>query len=187
MRKVIATMYVSLDGVVEHPEKWSLSYFDAEAARYQTALLADSDILLQGRATYETFAQFWNEPSDDAYNQRMYEIGKVLVSRSAESGQWHNTELVTGDPVAAVEKLRQDDGGAILTYGFGSIAYTLLDAGLLDEVHVWIHPVLARTADPAADLWFRAGEHNVTLTPLGTTSLPTGVTILRLAPVVADR
>lgn len=185
MREVIATMYVSLDGVMENPEKWSLPYFDDAAAGYQTALLARSDVLLQGRATYDGFAPFWSEPSEDAYNQRMYEIAKVLVSRSGEPGQWNNTVSVTPDPVAAVRELRQEEGGAILTYGFGSIAYALLDAGLLDEVHVWIHPVLARDADPATDLWFRRGRANVPLTPLEVTSLPTGVTILRLAPVTA--
>jgi dihydrofolate reductase len=185
MRNVIATMYVSLDGVMENPEKWSLPYFDESAAKYQTALLAGSDLLLQGRATYEGFAPFWNEPSEDAYNNRMYEIEKVLVSRSGATGTWHNTVSVTGDPVAAVRELRQREGGSILTYGFGSIAYELLEAELLDEVHVWIHPVLARDADPETDLWFRRGGANVALAPLEVTSLPTGVTILRLAPVTS--
>ena len=186
MRKVIATVYVSLDGVIKRPEKWSLAYFHEAAAQYQTALLAGCDILVQGRETYESFSRVWSKPSDDEYNQRMYAIRKVLVSHSGEAGPWNNTERVTDDPVGTVAKLRQEDGGAVLTYGFGSVAYALLDAGLLDEVHVWIHPVLARTADPGTDLWFRAGERNVTLTPLDTTSLPSGVTILRLAPVVAD-
>ncbi|MCO8273664.1 hypothetical protein M1L60_24005 [Actinoplanes sp. TRM 88003] len=104
MRKVIATMYVSLDGVQENPEKWSLPYFDDAAAKYRTALLAGSDLLLQGRATYDGFAPFWNEPSEDAYNNRMYEIEKILVSRSGAPGEWHNTVSVTADPVATVRE-----------------------------------------------------------------------------------
>lgn len=179
MRTTVATMYASLDGVVDHPEKWSLPYFNDQAAAYQTELLGRSDVLLQGRRTYEGFTPYWNAPSDDAYNHRMYEIPKVLVSRTLTEGTWNNTTTVTDDPVAAVEKLRIDGDGHILTYGFGSIAYALAAAGLLDEVHVWIHPVLARTAGPE-DLLFSPGDQLVSFTHAGATTLDTGVTILRL-------
>ncbi|GEA87428.1 dihydrofolate reductase family protein [Cellulomonas cellasea] len=179
MRTTVATVYASLDGVVDHPEKWSLPYFNEQAAAYQTDLLSRSDVLLQGRRTYEGFAPYWSTPSDDAYNDRMYEIPKVLISRTLTEGTWHNTTTVTDDPVAAVEKLRVDGDGHVLTYGFGSIAYALAEAGLLDEVHVWVHPVLARTAGPE-DLMFSPGDQLVRFAHAGATTLDTGVTILRL-------
>ena len=183
MHRVVATVYTSLDGVIGHPEKWSLPYFDAEAAAYQTRVLQQADVLLQGRATYDSFAQFWNQPSEDAYDQRMYEMPKVLVSRSAAEGAWNGT-TIRRDPVAAVEELRAQDRGTVLTYGFGSIAYALLEAGLLDEVHVWLHPVLAREAGPE-DLLFRAGATKASFGVLDSTSLGSGVTILHLATAPA--
>ena len=179
MRTVAATVYMSLDGVIEHPERWSLSYFNEQAAAHQTELLSRTDVLLQGRVTYEGFATFWGQPSDDAYNDRMYQLPKLLVSRTLTEGSWHNT-TVTDDPVAAVAQARQDGDGLVLTYGFGSIAYALLDAGLLDEVHVWVHPVLARQGEPQ-DLLFRPGGPQTPFDLVGSTTLDTGVTILQLS------
>jgi dihydrofolate reductase len=178
MRTVVANVYASLDGVIQRPEKWSLSYFTEQSAAYQTEVLSRTDVLLQGRVTYDTFAQFWNKPSDDAYDNRMYEVPKVLVSRTVEHGTWHNS-TVAGDPVKAVEELVQDGDGLVLTYGFGSIAYALLDAGLLDEVHVWVHPVFARNAS-AEDVLFRPGTSKVPLSLLRSTTLDSGVTVLHL-------
>ena len=179
MRTVVANVYLTLDGVIEHPEKWSIPYFNEQAAAYQTEVLSRTDVLLQGRTTYESFAQFWNQPSDDAYNQRMYEVPKLLVSGTVTEGSWNNT-TVTDDPVAAVKQLREDGDGLVLTYGFGSIAYTLLDEGLLDEVHAWVHPVLARNAE-RQDLLLHEGPAASHFDLAGSTTLDTGVTILRLA------
>jgi dihydrofolate reductase len=179
MRKVVATVYTSLDGVINRPEKWSLEYFSKQASAYQTDLLADTDVLLQGRRTYESFAQFWNQPSEDAYNHRMYQIPKLLASRTLDQGTWNNT-TVTDNAVRGVEKIRQDGDGLVLTYGFGSIAYDLLEANLLDELHVWIHPVLARDASPD-DLLFTPGSGKTPFDVVGTTSLDSGVTILHLS------
>jgi dihydrofolate reductase len=183
VRTVVATVYTSLDGVIRRPEKWSMAYFTEQSAAYQTDLLSRTEALLQGRQTYESFAQFWNQPSDDAYNQRMYELPKVMVSRTATTGAWNNT-TVSSDPATAVQQLKQEGDGTVLTYGFGSIAYALLDAGLLDEVHVWIHPVLARDA-AAEDLLFRPGTTKTPLNLRNSTSLDSGVTILHLATAPA--
>lgn len=183
MRTVTAAVYVSLDGVIDHPEKWSLTYWNDQSAAYQTELLDRTDVLVQGRVTYEGFAQFWNQPSDDAYNNRMFELPKVLVSRTATEGAWNNT-TVSADPIGTVRELKDGGDGVVLTYGFGSIAYDLLDAGLLDELHVWVHPVLARTAEPE-ELLFRPGNAKTDLSLLGSTTLDTGVTILHLATKAA--
>jgi dihydrofolate reductase len=133
-----------------------------QSAAYRTELLSRTDVLVQGRETYEGFAQFWNQPSDDPYDNRMFELPKLLVSRSLTEGSWNNT-TVTDDPVGAVERLKGAGDGLVSTYGFGSIAYGLLDTGLLDEMHAWVHPVLAREGGPE-DLLFRQGTGKSPLT-----------------------
>ena len=180
MRKVVATVYVSLDGVIGSPEKWSLAYFGEQSAAYQTSLLKQADVLFQGRLTYESFSRFWNTPSDDAYNNAMYEIPKLLLSRTVDEGVWNNTALVSDDPVVAVDKVRGEGDGLMLRYGFGSVARTLLHAGLLDEVHAWVHPVLAGGDAQPADLLWQPGALKTAFDLLGTTRLDTGVDILRL-------
>ena len=180
MRKVVSNVYVSLDGVVGHPEKWSLAYFSKESAAYQTALLEQADVLFQGRLTYESFAQFWNAPSEDAYNNRMYEIPKLLLSRTTTEGAWNNTTVVSDDPLTAVDKARGEGDGLMLSYGFGPIARTLMAQGLLDEVHVWVNPVLAGGDARPEDLLWQPGAPKTGFELLETTRIDTGVTILRL-------
>ena len=181
MRKVVATVYASLDGVIGSPEKWSLAYFGQQSAAYQTSLLEQADVLFQGRLTYESFSRFWNAPSDDEYNHVMYEIPKVLLSRTAHEGMWNNTAIVSDDPVDTVDTVRGEGDGLMLTYGFGSVARTLLTAGLLDEVHVWVHPVLAGGDAQPADLLWQPDTAKTSFDLLNTTRLDTGVDILTLA------
>ena len=186
MRKVVATVYASLDGVIGSPEKWSLAYFGQQSAAYQTSLLEQADVLFQGRLTYDSFSRFWNAPSDDAYNNRMYEIPKVLLSRTVDDGAWNNTAIVSDNPVIAVDKVRGEGGGLMLTYGFGSVARTLLNAGLLDEVHVWVHPVLAGGDAEPADLLWHPDTPKTSFDLVNATRLDTGVEILTLAAQKQD-
>ena len=66
MRTVTAAVYVSLDGVIDHPEKWSLTYWNEQSAAYQTELLDRTDVLVQGRLTYESLAPLCTQPSAHA-------------------------------------------------------------------------------------------------------------------------
>jgi dihydrofolate reductase len=67
MRKLIESTFVSLDGSIAEPQKWSAPYWDEEHGGYASELLFSSDALLLGRATYEGFAQAWSQRSGDAY------------------------------------------------------------------------------------------------------------------------
>jgi dihydrofolate reductase len=141
MRRVIESTLVSLDGVIGDPMAWANEYFDADAVAASLAQLRRSDAMLMGRNSYEMFAAAWPDSSGD-YADRMNEITKYVFSATLEQATWTNATIVRGDVAAAVRELRGQPGGDLLMYGHGPLGQTLLDNGLLDELRLWIHPVV---------------------------------------------
>jgi dihydrofolate reductase len=144
MRKLINSTYITLDGVIDNP-MWTMPYFDDEAAAFAGRQTAAADALLLGRVTYEGFAAAWptRDESDPATGAAYFNnVKKYVASTTLTDPEWNNTEVLQGDTVEAVTKLKAQEGGDILQYGFGSLSTTLIQAGLLDEVRFWIHPVL---------------------------------------------
>ena len=158
MRQLINSTYITLDGVVEGPHLWpSLKAgTSGEGDRIQTDLLETCDIVLMGRRTYDVFAPAWMSRSGDPYSDRINTMRKVVVSTTLTDPQWANTEVVAGEVVARVRKLKDEDGGHIVQYGFGDVSRLLLDDGLFDQLQLWIHPQLVGPND-AADLVYRPG------------------------------
>ncbi|MET8909037.1 dihydrofolate reductase family protein [Micromonospora sp. NPDC004551] len=183
-RRVIASTYLSLDGVIANPHLWMPPYSAEEGRRYALEQLFGSDALLLGRATYEGFAQAWpSMPRDEAgFADRMNSLPKYVVSTTLRRADWNNSTILAGDVAKEVAELKQRPGKDILMYGFGRLARTLLDNGLLDELRFWLHPVLVgngRVAD--GDLLFRDGG-TADLELLGQTELGSGVVLLRYRP-----
>lgn len=152
MRKIVNSTYISLDGVIENPQNWTMDYFGEEAQGFAREQLFASDALLMGRATYDGFAQAWPamEEQTGDFGARMNNLPHYVVSDSLEKGEWNNTVIIRrADAVAEIAKLKEQDGQDILQYGFGPVSRTLMDNGLLDELRLWIHPVVVGTGDPA--------------------------------------
>ncbi|GAB3951412.1 dihydrofolate reductase family protein [Kribbella albertanoniae] len=142
MRKIIESTFVTLDGVVSTPERWSAPYWDDEHSAYAAALLRDADALLLGRATYEQFAGSWPKRSGDWYTDTMNALPKHVASGTLTETTW-NAEVLPGDTITAVKALKDQDGGHLLKFGTGSFSRSLLENGLVDEYHFWIFPVVA--------------------------------------------
>lgn len=149
MGKIRASVYITLDGVVQKPEKWSLAYFDDDANAYAHRLLFGSAGLLLGRATYEIFAGSWPGRTDDTgFSDRMNSLPKYVVTSSSEPTAWSNSSTISGDVVTEIAKLKDSVDGDLLVYGSGTLVVdTLLAHGLLDELHLWVVPVVAGTSD----------------------------------------
>ncbi|MEU2616428.1 dihydrofolate reductase family protein [Micromonospora sp. NPDC007271] len=183
-RKVIASTYVSLDGVIANPHLWMLSYMTEEGQQYALEQLFASDALLLGRDTYEGFAQAWpSMPRDEAgFADRMNNLPKYVVSTTLERADWENSTIISGDVAKEIAELKRQPGKDILMYGFGRLARTLLDNDLLDELRFWVHPVLVGEGRVEnGDLLFRdGGAANLRLA--GQTVLSSGVVILRYQP-----
>ena len=148
-RKIVAGMFISLDGVVEDPQIWHFPYFNDEMGAAVGGMLTDADTLLIGRVTYDSFAGAWPEREeaggDDAgFAKQLGDMRKVVVSRQPLDFTWRNSELLQGDFVEAVTKLKEEPGGDIGMSGSVSIVRQLLAAGLLDELHLYVHPIAVR-------------------------------------------
>jgi dihydrofolate reductase len=141
MRKLKAWLYVTLDGVVEAPEKWVLA--DDEMFQEQTADYAASDALLLGRRTYDVFAASWPQRGSDVPNADwMNNVQKYVASTTLESPEWQNTTVLGGDVREAVSRLKQKEGETITLNGSATLLRSLLTAALVDELRLFLHPVV---------------------------------------------
>jgi dihydrofolate reductase len=154
MRKINAWLYMTLDSVIEAPENWVIADDDMFGA--MEADYAKSDALLLGRRTYETFASSWPERGSEVPNADwMNNTRKYVVSTTLESPEWNNSTLIEGDVAEAVARLKQEDGKDIMVNGSGALVRTLMRDHLLDELRLFVHPVVVgsgiRLFDDASD------------------------------------
>ncbi len=180
MRKIINSTYISLDGVIEAPHTWPPTGPDDEAAgTIQTDLLQACDAVLMGRRTYEGFAPVWPTRSGDPYSDRINSMRKYVVSSTLTDPDWHNTMVVSGDPIEAIRRLKDQPGQNIVQYGFGRLSHALMEHGLLDELRLWIHPLFVGTGGPDALIYRDGGT--TTLRLRDSTALKSGTVILTYA------
>jgi dihydrofolate reductase len=181
MRKVIASEYVSLDGVVEAPEKWTFQFWNDEHAKYAHDQLFASDALLLGRVTYQGFAAAW--PSMEDYEGdfavRMNTLPKFAVSKTLDEPlEWNNSTLIKEDVAEEVSKLKQQPSQDILMYGSGDLMHTLMQYDLIDEYRIWVHPVVVGSGKRL----FKVGNDTTVLRLVGTKTFSSGVVVLSYQP-----
>jgi len=107
-----------------------------------------------GRHTYDGFAPAWMSRSGDPMSDRFNSMPKYVVSATLTDPEWANTTVITGDPIAEIRRLKEQPGQDIVQYGFGRLSYALLEAGLLDELRLWVHPFFVGAGGPQ-DLMYR--------------------------------
>ena len=184
MRKITAGLFISLDGVVEAPDQWHFPYFSDEMGAAVGAMLTDT--ILFGRKTYDSFAGAWPEreaagEEDAVFAKALGDARKIVVSNQQLEFAWRNSEQLQGDLVEAATALRNEPGdGTIGMSGSVSVVRQLLAAGLLDELHLLVHPIAVRKGMRLFD----EGEPPIPLTLLSSEAFGTGV--LNLAYGRAD-
>jgi dihydrofolate reductase len=185
MRKIIAGLFVALDGVVEAPDQWHFPYFNDEMGAAVGASLGTADTMLFGRKTYDSFAGAWPEREtaggeDAAFAKVIGDARKIVVSRQQLQLTWRNSEQLRGEFVEAVTALKNEPGtGVIAMSGSVSVVRQLLAAGLLDELHLLMHPIAVRKGMRLFD----EGEPSIPLTLVSSETFTTGVLNLVYAPV----
>jgi dihydrofolate reductase len=147
MRRIINSTYITLDGVIANPHTWPSGRVSDEAAvAIQTELIQSCDALLMGRRTYESFSAAWPGRSGDPISDRINSMAKFVVSSTLETATWHNTSIISRDPIDHIKRLKEENGQNIVQYGFGQLSFALMRRGLIDELRLWVHPfVLGRT------------------------------------------
>jgi dihydrofolate reductase len=137
MRKLIESTLVSLDGVIEAPERWA--NFDAEATAYSTEQLDNYDAFVMGRVTYEKFFANWGHTAGNPYIDLINAMPKYVASRSLTQTAW-NATLLGPDPSSAIARLKDQPGKDLIKYGTSRLDDTLVRDHLIDEFRFWIMP-----------------------------------------------
>jgi dihydrofolate reductase len=183
MRKITAGLFISLDGVVEAPDQWHFPYFNDEMGAAVDATLGAADTVLFGRTTYDSFAGAWPEreaagEEDAGLAKALGDVRKIVVSNRKLEFTWRNSEQLEGDLVEAVTALKNEQGGNIALSGSVSVVRQLLAAGLLDELHLLVHPIAVRKGMRLFD----EGETPVPLRLISSETFSTGVLNLIYGP-----
>jgi dihydrofolate reductase len=156
MRKIITTTFITLDGVMQAPggpeeDKtggfayggWQTSFpSDEMLGSIINGFLSAPFELLLGKTTYDIFASYWpNAKTDLEVAAPFNGTKKYVVSKESFEPSWNNSACITGDVVAQIKKLKEQDGPDLWVWGSGNLIQTLLKDHLVDRMHLWIHPI----------------------------------------------
>ena len=139
MRKLIESTIVSLDGIVESPDRWA--QFDQEAVHYSMNELENYDAFVMGRVTFERLRAIWEPVTGNPYIDAINQMPKHVATRGLGDLGWNATPLGE-DVVDALARLKAQPGRNLIKYGTSRLDATLLGAGLIDEIRLWIMPVV---------------------------------------------
>jgi dihydrofolate reductase len=145
MASLVLKMSISLDGFVAPPDgssDWAAAGRSDDGARWTVETLSNAGAHLMGAATYAGWAGYWPGASGPIA-EAMNEVPKVVFSNSLTSVDWAGTSIVTGDLADAVTRLKQErSGGYLLAQGGVRFARSLVEAGVIDEYRLVVHPVV---------------------------------------------
>jgi dihydrofolate reductase len=180
VRRIVESTLVTLDGVIEDPAAWAGDYIDADFNKAAYERLMDAGAMLMGKHTYALLERDWAGQTGE-FADRINGLPKYVFSSTMTSATWSNTTVVKGDVVSEVTRLKQQEGADLAVYGHGRLSQTLLRNGLLDEIQISVFPVIAGKGERL----FHEGER-ARLNLLSSTSLATGVVVLRYAPILTE-
>jgi dihydrofolate reductase len=152
MGKLVVTEFVSLDGVMQAPGGEDFKYpgwtfeFDRgeDGNQFKLDETLETDALLVGRVTYESFAGAW--PSRDGpFADKFNSMPKYVVSSTLADPEWHNTTVLTGDAVDEAKKLKDSIDGIVQVPGSLRLVQALMEADVVDELHLMVFPVVLGT------------------------------------------
>jgi dihydrofolate reductase len=144
MRKIVVSEFVSADGVMEAPETWQFPFQSEEMGDITERQTRDTDAFLLGRVTYEVFAGFWPTQTHNEFGvaDKYNHAPKYVVSTTLQKADWNNSILIQSNVLEEIRRLKQQPGGTIGIIGSAKLVHSLLDAGLVDEIQVLLHPVV---------------------------------------------
>jgi dihydrofolate reductase len=181
VRKVIASEFVSLDGVMESPDQWHFPYFNDEMGQAIGEGFATSDAMLMGRVLYEEWAAYWpqQDPEENPVAEQMNGVQKYVVSTTLEGPlEWQNSTLIQGDIAEEISELKRQPGKDIVISGSGALVRSLLRNGLIDELRLMVHPIVVGSGKRL----FEDGEEQTALELVESTTFATGVLYLIYRP-----
>ena len=173
---IVVTEFVSLDGVMESPEKWSLAYWNDDISEFKFGELKNTDAHLLGRNTYEGFAAAWPSRSGE-FADLMNRLPKYVVSTSLDDVEWENSHLIQADVPEEIARLKKKPGKTMLVAGSCTLVQTLIKHNLVDEYHLLVYPLVLGSGKRLFDEDTSAKLSLVETRPVGS-----GVVLVRYQP-----
>lgn len=184
MRKIVAGLFISLDGVVETPENWGFQYFNEELTEWVNAGIARSDAVLLGRHTYLEFAQIWpTQGSEVPMSEFLNTSHKYVASTTLTRLDWGPSTLLKDNLADELAKLKQRPGKNITVPGSPRLVRSLLQDGLLDQLTLSICPIVVGHGLRL----FGDGGDQLPLDVVEAATLSTGVINVTYQPASADQ
>jgi dihydrofolate reductase len=184
MATITASLFTALDGVVDPAVgNWHFPYFNEQMGE-AVDRTHDADVMLFGRVTYDSFAGAWPDreaagEEDAGFAKRLGDMRKIVASRGPMEFTWRNSEQLQGDLVDVATALKNDPTiRRVALSGSVSVVRQLLDAGLLDELHLFVHPAVAGSGRKL----FEEGGPARHLALISAQSFATGVVYLVYGP-----
>lgn len=184
MRKIIVLTFVSLDGVMQAPGGpeedpsgdfkyggWTVPYFDEFLGQVMDEQMKGEYDLLLGRKTFEIFANYWPEHTDEW--PQVNDITKYVASSTLKEHSWNNSKFLDGDVAEKIKKLKRENGPDLQVHGSANLIQTLLRYDLVDEFWLKIFPV---TLGPGKKL-FDTGTMPASFTLVDSKTSPSGVIV----------
>lgn len=185
MRKVLATAFISLDGVMQAPGGpeedptggfkfggWTAPYWDDAIGQVMGGIFSVPYELLLGRKTYEIFNAHWPHAKDDPFADALNNVRKYVATTSKAPLTWQNS-IAIHDVPKDIARLKQEDGPTLMTQGSSDLIQTLLKHDLIDRFTLLIYPVVLGKGKRL----FGTGTLPGTLRLVDSKASPSGVTI----------
>jgi dihydrofolate reductase len=142
MSKLVITMFLSLDGVMEEPT-WTMPYWNDQIAAFKLNELRATDAHLLGRITYQGFAAAWPSRTDEqGFAERMNGLPKYVVSTTLQNAEWNNSTIIHDHIPEEVAALKEQHNSDILVAGSGQLVKALMRHNLVDEFRLLVYPVV---------------------------------------------
>lgn len=192
MRKVVVSIFLSLDASFEGPNKeldWHV--WDNEMEKYMSDFLNNVDAILLGRVAYQLLADYWpvaipkptmpRNPGEEhpLIIEKMNSLPKIILSKTLEKVEWKNSRLIKEDVKKEILKIKQQPGKDLVLFGGADIASTLLQLGLIDEYRIILNPVVLSNGRP----FFKDIKEQLSLRLLKTRTFSCGNVILYYQPI----
>jgi dihydrofolate reductase len=193
MLEMVVQTFLTLDGVYQAPGGpqedteggfkhggWQMKFWDDAAGRIIDEQLAETQALLLGRKTYDIFAAYWPNATEDLeVADKFNSVPKYVVSTTLKSADWQGTTIIRSNLAQEVGKAKQQAGpGVLAVIGSGKLAQTLIKEGLVDEYRLWIHPIMLGSGKRL----FAEGVVPADLKLMASKSTPNGISILTYRP-----
>lgn len=155
MRRLIVSTFLTLDGVMQAPGGpgeddsdgfahggWSVNYWDEWMGQVMSEAMGTPFDLVLGRKTYDIFAAYWPNATDEAGAKPLNDATKYVASRGRPNLEWEKSILIEGDAAVGIAALKREDGPELQVHGSGNLIQTLLRHNLVDQYRLWVFPLV---------------------------------------------